>query len=276
MKKPQWLEKEKLYSIMFESEHPVGRIFDITLIIAISLSIIISFIETIPSLARTFKLVLEILEYLLTFFFTVEYIARVYCSPRPRDYVLSFFGVIDLLSTLPPYLSYFLPHARYMILLRSFRFIRIFRIFKLFSFINEGYMLMRSLQKSLTKISVYFLFVLILDICLGTLMFMVENGQPETQFTDLATSVYWAIVTMTTVGYGDITPVTPLGRLLSAFVMLLGYTIIAVPTGIVTANIIDETKEKPKDGKPKDGHCPRCDAMVRDDDRYCSHCGEKL
>ena len=112
-----------------------------------------------------------------------------------------------------------------MILLRSFRFIRIFRIFKLFSFINEGYMLMRSLHKSLTKISVYFLFVLILDICLGTLMYMVESGQPGTQFTDLATSVYWAIVTMTTVGYGDITPVTAIGRLLSAFVMLLGYTI---------------------------------------------------
>ena len=279
MKKPKWLEKENLYSIMFESERPAGRIFDITLIVAISLSIIISFIETIPSLAHTFKFILEILEYfileileyMLTFFFTVEYIARVYCSPKPREYVLSFFGVIDLLSTLPPYLSYFLPHARYMILLRSFRFIRIFRIFKLFSFINEGYMLMRSLQKSLTKISVYFLFVLILDICLGTLMFMVENGQPNTQFTDLATSVYWAIVTMTTVGYGDITPVTAIGRLLSAFVMLLGYTIIAVPTGIVTANIIDETKEK-----PKDGHCPRCDALVRDEDRYCSHCGEKL
>ena len=271
MKKPQWLEKEKLYSIMFESEKPAGRIFDLTLITAISLSIIISFIETIPSLAHTFKLVLEILEYLLTFFFTVEYIARVYCSPRPRDYVLSFFGIIDLLSTLPPYLSYFLPNARYMILLRSFRFIRIFRIFKLFSFINEGYMLMRSLHKSLTKISVYFLFVLILDICLGTLMYMVESGQPGTQFTDLATSVYWAIVTMTTVGYGDITPVTAIGRLLSAFVMLLGYTIIAVPTGIVTANIIDETKEK-----PKDGHCPRCDAPVRDKDHYCSRCGEKL
>ena len=158
-----------------------------------------------------------------------------------------------------------------MILLRSFRFIRIFRIFKLFSFINEGYMLMRSLHKSLTKISVYFLFVLILDICLGTLMYMVESGQPGTQFTDLATSVYWAIVTMTTVGYGDITPVTAIGRLLSAFVILLGYTIIAVPTGIVTANIIDETKEK-----PKDGHCPRCDAPVRDKDHYCSRCGEKL
>ena len=141
MKKPQWLEKENLYKIMFESENPAGRIFDLTLITAISLSILISFVETIPSLAHTFKLVLEILEYMLTFFFTVEYIARVYCSPRPRDYVLSFFGVIDLLSTLPPYLSFFLPNARYMILLRSFRFIRIFRIFKLFSFINEGYLL---------------------------------------------------------------------------------------------------------------------------------------
>ena len=271
MKKPHWLEKEALYNIIFGTDTRAGRIFDITLITAISLSIVVTFIETIPSLAHTFKFVLEILEYLLTFFFTVEYIARVYCSPRPREYVLSFFGIVDLLSTLPPYLSFFLPNARYMILLRSFRFIRIFRIFKLFSFINEGYMLMRSLQKSLTKISVYFLFVLILVTCLGTLMFMVESGQPDTQFTDLATSVYWAIVTMTTVGYGDITPVTPIGRLLSAFVMLLGYTIIAVPTGIVTANIIDETK-----GRTKDGHCPRCNAIVRDDDRYCPQCGEKL
>ena len=271
MKRPEWLDKEKLYGIMFESDTPLGRAFDIALIAAISLSIIISFIETVPSLARTYKLVLEVLEYLLTFFFTVEYVARVYCSPRRRDYVLSFFGVIDLLSILPPYLSYFLPNARYMILLRSFRFIRVFRIFKLFSFINEGYILMRSLKKSMVKISVYFMFVLILVTCLGTLMYMVESGRPDTGFTDLATSVYWAIVTMTTVGYGDITPVTPLGRLLSAFVMLLGYTIIAVPTGIVTATIIDETKEK-----PKDGHCPRCDAKIRKNDHYCANCGEKL
>ena len=156
-----------------------------------------------------------------------------------------------------------------MLILRTFRFIRIFRIFKLFSLINEGYVLMYSLKKSLNKISVYFMFVLILVTCLGTLMYMVESGHPDTRFTDLGTSVYWAIVTMTTVGYGDITPVTPIGRLLSAFVMLLGYTIIAVPTGIVTATIIDETKDK-----PKDGHCPCGDAMVRDTDHYCSHCGE--
>ena len=242
MKKPQWLEKEELYKILFEADTPKGRKFDIVLMVMISLSIVISFIETIPSLAHTFQFALEILEYIVTFFFTVEYIARIYCSPRPKDYILSFFGIIDLMATLPPYLSYFLPNARYMLILRTFRFIRIFRIFKLFSLINEGYVLMYSLKKSLNKISVYFMFVLILVICL-----------------------------MTTVGYGDITPVTPIGRLLSAFVMLLGYTIIAVPTGIVTATIIDETKDK-----PKDGHCPRCGDEIRDTDRYCSHCGEKL
>jgi voltage-gated potassium channel len=271
MKKPAWLEKEELYKILFESDTPRGRAFDIVLMVVISVSILVSFVETIPSLARTYKLVLEILEYLLTVFFTVEYIARIYCSPRPRDYVLSFFGVIDLLATMPPYLSYFLPNARYMLMFRTFRFIRIFRILKLFSLINEGYILMYSLRKSLNKIAVYFLFVLILVTCLGTLMYMVESGRNDTQFTDLATSVYWAIVTMTTVGYGDITPITPIGRLLSAFVMLLGYTIIAVPTGIVTATIIDETKAKPKDGR-----CPRCGERVRKSDRYCSHCGEKL
>ena len=152
-----------------------------------------------------------------------------------------------------------------------FRLIRIFRVLKLFAFINEGYLLMQSIRLSLKKIAVYFLFVLILVTILGTLMYMVEGGQPGTQFTDIGTSIYWAIVTLTTVGYGDITPVTPIGRLLSAFIMLLGYTIIAVPTGIVTANIIDESKEKPKDGR-----CPRCGDEVRDNDRYCSHCGEKL
>ncbi len=271
MKKPAWLEKERMYEIIFEADTPAGKNFDIAVIVAIILSILISFVETVPSLASAFQLTLEVMEYILTFFFTVEYIARLYCSPRKREYALSFFGVIDLMSILPAYLSFLLPNARYMLVFRTFRLIRIFRVFKLFSFINEGYVLLRSLRKSLTKISVYFLFVLILVTCLGTLMYMVESGEPESKFTDLATSVYWAIVTMTTVGYGDITPVTAIGRLLSAFVMLLGYTIIAVPTGIVTATIIDETKEKVKDGK-----CPRCGENVGRKDRYCRHCGEKL
>ena len=271
MKKPSWLEKERLYNIIFEADTPAGKMFDIVLIIAISLSLIVSFIESVPTMARTFKTILEVLEYIITGFFTIEYIARLYCSPRPRDYALSFFGIIDLLATLPPYLSFFFPNARYMILLRSFRFIRVFRIFKLFSFLNEGYLLMHSLKKSFNKIMVYFMFVLILVTCLGTLMYMIENGQPGTAFTDIGTSVYWAIVTMTTVGYGDITPVTPLGRILSAFIMLLGYTIIAVPTGIVSATFIDETNKMVEKGL-----CPRCGGKVRKHDRFCSQCGEKL
>lgn len=271
MKKPKWLERENLYRIIFEADTPAGKTFDIVLIGFISLSLIVSFIESIPSLAHSFKVSLEVIEYVLTFFFTVEYIARLYCSPRWQDYAFSFFGVIDLLATLPPYLSFILPNARYMILLRSIRFIRIFRVFKLFSFLNEGYLLLQSLKKSMRKIMVYFMFVLILVTCLGTLMYMVESGVPHSQFTDIGTSIYYAIVTMTTVGYGDITPVTPLGRILSAFVMLLGYTIIAVPTGIVTASFIDETKNPVKEGK-----CPRCGGRVQKGDRYCRRCGEKL
>ncbi len=272
MKLPEWLQRERLYSIIFEAETPAGKLFDILLIGAIFLSIIVAFIESNAGLARTFKVGLEVVEFVLTFFFTIEYVARLYCSPRPRDYALSFFGVIDLLATLPPYLSFFFPGARYMILMRSIRFIRIFRVFKLFSFLNEGYLLLHSLRKSLNKILVYFMFVLILVTCLGTLMYMVESGVPGTHFTDIGTSVYWAIVTMTTVGYGDITPVTPIGRLLSAFVMLMGYTIIAIPTGIVSATFIDATREKPREGR-----CPRCDHRIASPtDRYCAHCGEKL
>ena len=269
--KPTWMEKENMYHIIFEAETPTGKMYDIILIVAILTSIITAFVETIPSLVHLFKFILEILEYFFTILFTFDYCARIYCSPKPKEYAMSFFGVIDFLSTIPPYLAYFLPGVQYMMLLRSFRFIRIFRVFKLFSFLNEGYLLLESIKRSLNKILVYFMFVLILAVCIGTVMFMVEGHHPGTQFTDLGTSVYYAIVTMTTVGYGDITPQTPFGRFLSGFVMLLGYTIIAIPTGIVTASFIDTTK------KPvKNDCCPRCGGKVEKGDRYCRHCGEKL
>lgn len=269
--KPKWLEKRNLYNIVFESGTRAGKVFDIVLLIAIVVSLIIAFVESIPRLGATAKLVLTIFEYVLTFFFTLEYAARIYCSPRPRKYALSFFGIIDLIATLPLYLSWFLPSTRYITLFRTFRLIRIFRIFKLFSFINEGYLLMESLRKSLKKIAVYFLFVLILVTCLGTIMYMVEGSMPGTSFTDIGTSIYWAIVTMTTVGYGDITPVTGFGQILSSFVMLLGYTIIAVPTGIVSATFIDETQKKAHNGR-----CPRCNSKINKTDNFCSFCGEKL
>jgi voltage-gated potassium channel len=209
----------------------------------------------------------------LTSFFTLEYILRLYCSPSRKEYALSFFGIIDLLATLPLYLSCIpmLSTTRYFFILRVFRLIRIFRVLKLFAFINEGYLLMQSIRLSLKKIAVYFLFILILVTILGTLMYMVEGGQPGTQFTDIGTSIYWAIVTLTTVGYGDITPVTLVGRFLSGIVMILGYTIIAVPTGIVSATMIDTTQRKGKNGR-----CPRCNEKTDLKANYCKHCGEKL
>ena len=271
MKRPDWLDKEKLFRIIFLADTPAGKTYDIVLILGILASIITAFVESMSSLAHPFQVALEILEYVFAVIFTFDYVARLYCTRRPMRYALSFFGIIDLISTLPPYLAFIFPGARYMLLLRSFRFIRVFRVFRLFSFLHEGYLLLESLRRSLNKILVYFLFVLILVTCIGTLMYIVEGNAPNTQFTDLGTSVYYAIVTMTTVGFGDVTPVTPLGKILSSMVMLLGYTIIAVPTGIVTATFVDETS------KPvQQGCCPRCGHRVRKNDRFCSQCGEKL
>ena len=266
-------DKPRLYNIVFNSDTQAGKAFDIAVMAAIVISLIVAFVETKPAVMGRFKDVLTILEYVLTFFFTIEYVLRLYCSPRPKDYALSFFGIIDLLATLPLYLSFIpcLSSARYFFIVRVFRLIRIFRVLKLFSFINEGHLLMQSIKLSFKKIMVYFLFVLILVTIIGTLMFIVEGGRPNTEFTDIGTSIYWAIVTLTTVGYGDITPVTVIGRLLSSLVMILGYTIIAVPTGIVSATMIDETKRKGKNGR-----CPRCNEKTDLRANYCKHCGEKL
>lgn len=266
-------DKPRLYNIVANSDTPAGKAFDIAVMVAIVLSLLVAFVESKPAVVGRFKDVLTILEYVLTSFFTLEYILRLYCSPSRKEYALSFFGIIDLLATLPLYLSFIpmLSTTRYFFILRVFRLIRIFRVLKLFAFINEGYLLMQSIRLSLKKIAVYFLFILILVTILGTLMYMVEGGQPGTQFTDIGTSIYWAIVTLTTVGYGDITPVTLVGRFLSGIVMILGYTIIAVPTGIVSATMIDTTQRKGKNGR-----CPRCNEKTDLKANYCKHCGEKL
>ena len=263
--------KDKLYDIIFESDTPMGRKFDLLLIVAIVVSIII---VTCDSLFRDHLWVMRsfvVLEYLLTAFFTIEYLARLYCSPRPRAYALSFFGIIDVLSILPMYLGFFVHSARFMIVLRSFRLIRIFRIFKLFAFLQEGYLLLESIRASFRKISVFFLFVTIIVICLGTVMYMVEHNEPDTQFTDIPTAIYWAVVTMTTVGYGDITPTTDAGRFFSAIVMLLGYTIIAVPTGIVTASMVQASHDAAS------RVCPNCGKAGHDPEAtHCKYCGSEL
>ncbi|MCR5180228.1 MAG: ion transporter [Bacteroidaceae bacterium] len=266
-----WLEKERLRQLIFDDNTPAGRRFEIVLTVAIAISLLILFTESMSNIPHWLKLTLGGLEILLTLLFTIEYIARLYCAESRKGYALSAWGIIDLLAVLPPYLTFFFPGARYMLIFRSIRFIRIFRIFRLFAFLNEGELLLKAIGRSIHKIAVYFLFVFILVICLGTLMFIIENGHPDSSFSDIWTSIYWAITTLSTVGYGDITPVTPLGRMLSSFIMLLGYTLIAVPGGIVTASFINTTNDPVRDGR-----CPRCDNKVHKTDKYCSQCGEKL
>ena len=279
-------DKKRLHSILFEGNDPLSRPVDIFIMVCIGLCVLMASLESVVkvddySLQAIFhqelsgigilKTCIIVLEYVLSILFTIEYILRVYCSPVKKDYVLSFFGIIDLLATLPQLLSIFFPPLRYLSIMRTFRLIRIFRVLKLFAFINEGYLLLESIRKSINKILVYFFFVVVLVCILGTLMFIIEGQIPGTEFTSIPKSIYWAIVTLTTVGYGDITPTTGLGQFLSGIVMILGYTIIAVPTGIVSASMIDTTKKKGQNGR-----CPRCNEKTDLNANYCKHCGERL
>lgn len=279
-------DKKRLHDIVSNDDTPMGKAFDLTVMGAIVISLVLAFVESslkvdeftlsdifTKSLTKAgwVKLSLTVLEYLLTLFFTLEYILRAYCEPRRKDYVCSFFGIIDFLATFPQLLSIFIPQLKYLSIMRSFRLIRIFRVLKLFAFINEGYLLIESLKRSMRKLVVFFLFIVVLVSVLGTIMFMVEGGNPKSSFDSIPDSIYWAIVTLTTVGYGDITPVTLAGRIIASMIMILGYTIIAVPTGIVSASIIDETKKKGKNGR-----CPRCNQKTDLSANYCKNCGEKL
>lgn len=269
--------KKKLYDIIFESETPAGKAFDVTLITCIVLSIVLVVVESFEGVSGKFSLALQVLEYLFTFFFTAEYLLRLYCSPNPRHYALSFFGIIDLLATLPLYISWIFGPARYLMIVRAFRLIRVFRVFKLFNFLNEGNLLLRALHASSRKIAVFFLFVIIMVISLGTLMYMIEGQEPGTAFNNIPNSIYWACVTLTTVGYGDIAPVTGLGRFLSSIVMLLGYTIIAVPTGIFSASMVEMVRKENGLNENEKRGCPQCGKRRHGKDAiFCNHCGAML
>lgn len=263
--------KRKIYTIVFESDTPNGKLFDILLISSILLSVLLVILESMNIFPPSANTALRIIEYVLTFFFTIEYLARVYCLKNPRKYIFSFFGIVDLLATLPVYLGFILHGSHYLLVIRAFRLIRIFRIFKLFQFINEGNLLLRSLWISAPKIFIFFFFVLILVTSMGTIMYMIEGTNPNSNFDNIPNSIYWAIVTMTTVGYGDITPVTPIGRFFSAVIMLIGYTIIAVPTGIVSATMVAQHK------RLKERRCPRCHRKGHDPEAvFCKYCGARL
>ncbi len=263
--------KQKIYKVVFESDTPQGKLFDIILMCSIVLSVLLVIMESMHIFPHSAYLVLRVLEYLFTFIFTIEYLARIYCLKQPAKYIFSFFGIVDLLATLPVYLSFFLHGSHYLLVIRAFRLIRIFRVFKLFMFINEGNLLLRSLWISAPKILIFFFFVLILVTSMGTVMYMIEGTVPGSDFNNIPNSIYWAIVTMTTVGYGDITPVTPVGRFISAVIMLIGYTIIAVPTGIVSATMVSQHKKFAK------RRCPKCNRDGHDSEaQFCKYCGARL
>lgn len=281
--------KKKLYTIIFESDTPMGKLFDVVLIILIIFSVHLVFIESME-VPLSIKPWLMRAEYFFTFVFTAEYVLRLYCSPKPRDYALSFFGIIDLVATLPFYMTWLFGSARYLLIIRVFRLIRVFRVFKLFHFLREGNLLLRSIILSSRKIFVFFLFVVTLVTSLGTVMYMIEGDLPGTQFTNIPKSIYWAIVTMTTVGYGDVTPVTGLGRFLSSLVMLLGYTIMAVPTGIVSVSMMNLRDAEKREATQEDSDEVEEDNMrivermkmedeeflADDEPNYCPYCGGSI
>ncbi len=279
--KPQSKWKNRLHEIIYEADTPSGKFFDIVLFILIIISVILVMLESVGEIDQQYHRTLLVLEWIITIFFTLEYIARLVSIKKPWKYVFSFYGIIDFLSTIPLYLSYILAGSQVLLAVRAFRLLRIFRILKLVKFIGEASQLKTALKASRTKIVVFIYVVLILSVILGTLMYIVEGN--EAGFTSIPRSIYWTIVTLTTVGYGDITPVTSFGQFLAAVIMILGYGIIAVPTGIVTAEFSRNNKENDKDGdKKKMVHvntqaCPSCGIEGhRDDAKHCYNCGHPL
>jgi len=262
----------KLYKVIFEADTRAGRRFDEALIVAILLSVAVVLLDSVADISRDHGAALDALEWFFTLLFTVEYLARLACVRRPARYATSFFGIVDLLAVLPTYLAIVFPPTHALIDVRILRLLRIFRILKLSAYIGEYRLLGAAIAASRRKIMVFLSVVLMIVLIAGTLMYIVEG--PAGGFTTIPTAVYWAIVTMTTVGYGDITPHTPLGRILASLMMLIGWGILAVPTGIVTAEM---TAQRFGLKLPATRTCQECLSEGHDADaRYCKQCGAPL
>lgn len=257
-----------LHQIIFEADTPGGRAFDIALTMLILLSIVVVSVETLSALTPLVRRSLFVTEWVLTGLFTVEYILRLIAVRRPMQYARSFFGFVDLLAILPTWLSIFIPGAQALLVVRVLRLLRIFRVLKLVHFLDEAQTLGLALRASVRKILVFLLTVAALIVIVGSVMYVVEG--PEHGFSSIPTSMYWAVVTLTTVGYGDIAPRTPLGQMLASLVMILGYGIIAVPTGIVTSEL---ARGNPSP-RVSTQACPVCGTGAHDIDAvYCRRCG---
>jgi len=262
--------RRHLYIIIFESDTRAGRLFDLALILAIALSVLVVMLDSVQSFQLRYARWLRAAEWFFTLLFTLEYLFRLLCVDRPGRYARSFFGVIDLMAVLPTYFAIFLPQASLAVVIRVLRILRVFRILKLGAYLGEADVLMQSLAASRKKIEVFLFAVLLLVIIFGSLMYLIEGG--ENGFTSIPRSIYWAIVTLTTVGYGDIAPRTPLGQALASVIMICGYGIIAVPTGIVSAEVVRAS------GAGREYRlCPRCGDRFHDNNAvFCKSCGREL
>lgn len=263
--------RKKLRIIIFGTHTPAGKRFDVVLLWAIILSILTVMLESVPTIQQEYGDILRIVEWCFTILFTIEYVTRIISTSNPLRYILSFYGIVDLLSILPTYISLFVASSsHYLIVIRTLRLLRIFRIFKLTRFVGESQMLKSALIASVHKISVFFMMVLVIVIITGTLMYLIEG--PNHGFDSIPRSIYWAVVTLTTVGYGDVAPETIGGQFFAAFIMILGYAIIAVPTGIVTAEMTKVNRKK----LPSKA-CPSCHHVEHEvQANFCSQCGQKL
>jgi voltage-gated potassium channel len=264
--------RHKLHSILFEADTPSGKVFDVLLIILIVLSVLAVMLETIEPLDRKYHLIFLYVEWGITIIFTIEYMLRIYSVSKPFRYIFSFYGIIDFLAILPLYLSLVFVGTQSFAIIRALRLLRIFRVFKLGQYMDQGRIIMLSMKRSIPKIAVFLYFVILMVVVFGSIMYLIEGGTNES-FDSIPRTVYWAIVTLTTVGYGDIAPITPLGQFLAAIVMIMGYAVIAVPTGIISAEIIKHRDSKEITTQA----CHHCMKEGHDvNAKYCKHCGEKL
>jgi len=262
--------RQRLHEIIFEADTPAGKAFDVALLVFIVLSVGAVMLESISSVNARYGSQLRVFEWVVTILFTIEYLLRLYCVGNPFRYARSFFGIVDLLAILPSYLSIFIPGAQSLLVIRALRLLRVFRVLKLAQFVGEASELRAALRASARKIIVFVGAVLAIVIIVGSLMYLIEGETGG--FTSIPVSIYWAIVTMTTVGYGDIAPQTPFGKILASAIMILGYGIIAVPTGIVSVELAGVTRKKITTRA-----CPQCGAGGHDGDAdYCKFCSAEL
>ncbi len=261
--------RDKLYEIIFEADTKSGKTFDVVLLFVILLSVLLVMLESVPSIRNSYSHILKLLEWGITFIFTVEYLLRIIIVKKAFKYIFSFYGIIDFLSVIPTYLGLIIVGSHSLVVIRILRLLRVFRILKLTRYTQAGRTLARAMWASREKISVFIFFVLTIVVIVGTIMYLIEGEAHG--FTSIPRSIYWSIVTLTTVGYGDISPQTSLGQFLASVVMILGYAIIAVPTGIVTAEMM----------KPSTNNntqvCPGCLHDKHEDDAvFCKKCGTRL